>query len=327
MSGPVTIGLVASRALRSGPDSPLFRFIRSFAPFFTDVLDAHLCVVGATLNTLRAEGLLRGHRNLEPLPAAAAGGIITLVAKLVGPDDRGPGIDWVIYLLDPTDLISLFPETQALKRQCVVNDRPFLSTEAAASEWCTLEWVRAAAEGRAAFTPDLAALVRTWVRPGLLAGETLGLIAHDRLKPDLLDFARRNRPVLSRFGRRLATGTTGSLLNGVVPPRLSGGDFGALAAAMAAPDGAEPWVSALRSGPRGGDAQIAQEVVLGHCRRVVFFEDPHVAREHEADIQLLERATRFAAGGCLCLNSAGTAQRWVDNLAVALERMPRRATV
>ncbi|MDR3566381.1 MAG: hypothetical protein P4N59_33830, partial [Negativicutes bacterium] len=49
-------------------------------------------------------------------------------------------------------------------------------------------------------------------------------------------------------------------------------------------------------------------------RRAVFFEDPHVAREHEADIQLLERATRFSALGCLCMLNPAMANRWADNM-------------
>jgi methylglyoxal synthase len=43
---------------------------------------------------------------------------------------------------------------------------------------------------------------------------------------------------------------------------------------------------------------------------VIFFEDPHVARQHEADIQLLERAARIATDATACINDPVAAARW-----------------
>jgi methylglyoxal synthase len=303
------IGLVASAGHRSDPDSALFRFMASFQRFFAEVLDAELFVTGATHDALEAASLLEGitaHR-LRP---NKEGGLITLAALLVGLDLSDPGLDWIIYLQDPYDPTTLYPEAQALKRQTTVHGKPFLANEAAASEWCTLEWLRLASD-----SPELPSLIDRWVRPQHLGDETLGLIAHDAFKSQLVAFAASHRPLLSRFGRRLATGTTGGLLNGVVPDRLSAnaGTYSPLAVQSSG-----RWVDALLSGPKGGDAQIAQEVVEGRCRRVIFLEDPHVAREHESDIQLLERATRFSANGCLCLNSRVTAERWAENIALLL---------
>ncbi|HEY0421216.1 MAG TPA: methylglyoxal synthase, partial [Acetobacteraceae bacterium] len=290
------IGVVASRGMRDGDGAPLLRFMRDFEPFLVGQLGAELHVPGATADALSAAGLLAGYGGLRRLPPASQGGIITLTAQVVGLGPGDAGLDWVIFLLDPTDPTALYPETQALKRQCVVHGKPFLGNLAAASEWCALEWHRRL-DGRPV-PPALAALLREWVRPGTIGTETVALIAHDRLKPEMLRFAATHRALLSRFARRLATGTTGGLLN----------------AEALAPG----WVESLLSGPRGGDAQIAEAVLLGQCRRAMFFEDPHVAREHEADIQLLERATRFAAHGCLCLGSREAAERWAENLAGVL---------
>jgi len=100
-----------------------------------------------------------------------------------------------------------------------------------------------------------------------------------------------------RFEGRIATGTTGGLLN-------------ALADEIRGPRTA-PWVRRFRSGPVGGDAEIALEILQGRCQRIVFFEDPHVAREHEADIQLLERSARIASGRAMCVSDEATAARWV----------------
>ena len=70
------------------------------------------------------------------------------------------------------------------------------------------------------------------------------------------------------------------------------------------------WTTRLKSGPLGGDAQLADLILDRRCRRVLFFEDPHVARQHEADIQLLERAARIATDSAGCLNDPASAARW-----------------
>src|SRR5450830_1068851 len=71
------------------------------------------------------------------------------------------------------------------------------------------------------------------------------------------------------------------------------------------------------SWPLGGDAQIAELVLDGACQKVIFFEDPHVARQHEADIQLMERAVWSAGARCSCLNSPAMAAQWAQ----AVERV------
>jgi methylglyoxal synthase len=43
---------------------------------------------------------------------------------------------------------------------------------------------------------------------------------------------------------------------------------------------------------------------------VIFFEDPHVARQHEADIQLLERAVTTVTEAAVCITSPVVARRW-----------------
>jgi methylglyoxal synthase len=66
----------------------------------------------------------------------------------------------------------------------------------------------------------------------------------------------------------------------------------------------------------GGDAQIAELVLDRRCQKVIFFEDPHVARQHEADIQLLERAVCSATHDTTCFNSPAMAERWADAAAM-----------
>jgi len=136
------------------------------------------------------------------------------------------------------------------------------------------------------------------------AYETQGiaLIAHDAMKPEMLRLAEKHFDLLDRFKVRYATGTTGRLLNELAK-KIKGAKEG------------EHWVVPCLSGPMGGDAQIA-ELVLDHkCGRILFLEDPHVARQHEADIQLLERAARIVGEFASCNSDYKSADRWLGLLA------------
>jgi methylglyoxal synthase len=49
-------------------------------------------------------------------------------------------------------------------------------------------------------------------------------------------------------------------------------------------------------------------------RRILFLEDPHVARQHEADIQLLERAARTVTDFAQVFSEVEGADRWLTFL-------------
>ena len=95
---------------------------------------------------------------------------------------------------------------------------------------------------------------------------TLAIIAHDGSKADLVAWATYNRKRLATFDI-VATATTGSLLRDKV--------------------GLE--VSAVLSGPYGGDAQIAAMVAEGRIRAVFFLVDPMSAHPHDPDIRTVMR--------------------------------------
>ena len=285
---PMRIGLVASHIHREGPDAALARLLRPLEHAVVSELRAELVVVGRTCAALEAAGLLAGYPGIRRLPDRREGGVMRLTAMLVS-DDPTVALDAVIYLLDPDDPTSLFPEGQALKRQCVVHGRPFISTLAHAREWFELERVLAG------FPRDrsLDALFST-------PDDAVALVAHDARKDAMEAFVREHFALLSSFPRRYATGTTGGRLN-------------RLAISLGAGEG---WTHRLLSGPLGGDAQLAELVLDRRCRRIVFFEDPHVARQHEADIQLLERAARIRTDFASCVNDPATAARWARGWAL-----------
>jgi methylglyoxal synthase len=95
---------------------------------------------------------------------------------------------------------------------------------------------------------------------------TIALIAHDGKKDDMIRFVREHRDLLERF-HLIATGTTGERI----------------AQATGLP------VERMRSGPLGGDAQIAARVAEGQVIGLFFLVDPLYAHPHEPDIAGLLR--------------------------------------
>lgn len=284
------LGLAANRLHHATEGAALFRWLRACEPGIRE-LDLGLHAVGRTYDAIVAAGMLAGHAGLRRYPYGRDGGLMKLVAEVVGMEGDARTLDGALYLIDPVDPSSIFPEAVALKRQCVIHGKPFISTVASARDWIEMERIHAGLAPDPG-ADDLHALER----------QILALIAHDAMKPQMLAFAAGHFDLLSRCIHRVATGTTGQLLN-------------ELAWSRGWPAG-EPWVERHLSGPMGGDAQIADRVLEGRCQRAIFFEDPHVARQHEADIQLLERAVTTMTDEAVCITSPVVAARW----AVAAEK-------
>ncbi|RPE80023.1 methylglyoxal synthase [Vulcaniibacterium tengchongense] len=280
------LGLAANRLHHLGADAALFRWLDACEAGIRE-LGLELHAVGRTYDAIAAAGRLGGHPGLRRYPYGREGGLMKLVAEVAGPDDPARALDGAIYLIDPVDPSSVFPEALALKRQCVIHGKPFVSTMAGARDWIEVERLHAGLAPDPG-ADDLHALER----------QTLALIAHDAMKPQMLAFAAEHFDLLSRFARRVATGTTGQRLN-------------ELAWSRGWPQDRE-WAQRYRSGPMGGDAQIADLVLERRCRRAIFFEDPHVARQHEADIQLLERAVTTVTFDAMCMTSPAMARRWAE---------------
>ncbi|EKQ66985.1 methylglyoxal synthase [Leptolyngbyaceae cyanobacterium JSC-12] len=95
---------------------------------------------------------------------------------------------------------------------------------------------------------------------------TIALIAHDTQKDAIVNFALTHSPVLARY-RLIATETTGQRIQ----------------------DATGLTIQQKRSGPVGGDTQIAAEVCDGNVIAVIFLVDPLYAQPHEPDIQALLR--------------------------------------
>ncbi|MGN1057624.1 MAG: methylglyoxal synthase [Comamonas sp.] len=287
------LGLAANRLHHQTEDAALFTLLRACESGIRE-LGLGLHAVGRTHDAIAAANMLHHYPKLVRYPYGREGGLMKLVAEVVGMGE-GRTLDGAIYLTDPVDPSSIFPEALALKRQCVIHGKPFLSTVASARDWVEMERIHAGL-----------ARDRNADRFHDYANQTLALIAHDALKPQMLEFADRNFELLSKFQRRVGTGTTGQRLNELAWSRGWPAE--------------QDWVHRFNSGPLGGDAQIADLVLERRCQRVIFFEDPHVARQHEADIQLLERAVTTVTHEAVCTTTLKVAQRWCDAAALRSQR-------
>jgi methylglyoxal synthase len=105
----------------------------------------------------------------------------------------------------------------------------------------------------------------------------LALIAHDGQKQEMSRFVVEHQARLLHFQHILATGHSGKL----VKRHLSAAGWN---------DTEVERISLCRSGPEGGDVEIANAVIEGQCKNVVFFQDPAISHPHEADIRLFEQA-------------------------------------
>ncbi|MET1249737.1 methylglyoxal synthase [Sporolactobacillus sp. STCC-11] len=94
----------------------------------------------------------------------------------------------------------------------------------------------------------------------------IALIAHDKKKPEMVEFATAYTAVLKKH-ELYATGTTG--LKVMEATGLS--------------------VHRFQSGPLGGDQQIGAMIASNEMDMIIFLRDPLTAQPHEPDVNALLR--------------------------------------
>lgn len=96
---------------------------------------------------------------------------------------------------------------------------------------------------------------------------TIGLVAHDARKDELVEWTRTWEHALA--GTPIyATGTTGGRIADALPALN---------------------ITRLKSGPRGGDQQLGAMIAEGRLDALIFFVDPMSPQPHDVDIKALIR--------------------------------------
>jgi methylglyoxal synthase len=96
--------------------------------------------------------------------------------------------------------------------------------------------------------------------------KTIALIAHDNKKPEIVNWALKNKDILKNYDL-CGTGTTAKLI------------------AEATGLSVKPYLS----GPLGGDQQIGAKIAEKKIDIVIFFWDPLQTQPHDPDIKALLR--------------------------------------
>jgi len=128
----------------------------------------------------------------------------------------------------------------------------------------------------------------------VLKKTVIALISHDAMKSRMLDFVTDYEQELSKFKSIVATGTTGKLIEDASPIL-------------------KEKVRRYHSGPKGGDIEIATEILCGGCHVVIFFVDPLHPHPHVEDI-------RAVFGSCMINNNVRMlsneiqARDWMDRM-------------
>lgn len=95
----------------------------------------------------------------------------------------------------------------------------------------------------------------------------VALVAHDALKTSLVDWVGEHLALFQQASI-FSTGTTGGLLRKKYPSLE---------------------ISALKSGPLGGDQQIGAMICEGQLDALIFFVDPLSPMPHDVDVKALTR--------------------------------------
>jgi len=320
------LAVVASPAARDGHGSTLLKFVRTYGEQLQDY-DIH--ATGGTHETLVRTGLFSPDR-LKAHASGEAGGIVD-VANLAFSDSFGA----IAMLLDPTDPLAESPENLALQRACIKSGIPQLMNYGDLAHWIEYE---------ADLEDSVAA--PTLAQPG---EEIVALIAHDGKKSGMLEFFAQNVAFLTlRHKELIATGTTGYLLRelcrntmfarlgqhldpdrrrvieqdlgirnhwddwlDVMAPWRREWQVGPNDTTLVHETGRVVAFTLYRSGPDGGDVQIAKRILDGECNAVLFFHDPQKPHPHDADIRLCIRTCQLPDTKVTLRRDKGSAERWV----------------
>lgn len=253
------------------------------------------------------------------LPPSEKGGV-TILSSLIS--QRMVSLLWTFF--SPLTTHMLFPDNLALLRLADQWRVKKLMNSGSVTEWLQCEWERDArlnpqsidvkmelpGSGVMISTkndngvrslkwdglrfPDFGRAKKEKKLDDVLRETVLALISHDEMKSRMMDFVIDHEQELRKFGQILATGTTGKLAEEAAPTLVGK-------------------IHKYHSGPKGGDVEIATEILFGGCHVVIFFVDPLHAHPHTEDI-------RVVFGACMIhdhvrmLSNETQARHWMDRM-------------
>lgn len=94
----------------------------------------------------------------------------------------------------------------------------------------------------------------------------IALIAHDKMKPEIIEYAKKYKEVLKKHDL-VATGTTGHKIIEATGLKIH----------------------CFQSGPLGGDQEIGARIANGQIDLIIFLRDPLTPQPHEPDVSALLR--------------------------------------
>lgn len=265
--------------------------------------DWDVCVSDETRDILTKSGILR-------LPCREHGGVVLLANMVV---KRQINVVWPF--LTPTTTHWLNPENLALLRLCDHWHVTSLMNEVSVAVWMqtgvNIEGLRngqpvppeltagGTAPSKALKIPIQKQEDGTWAiewatwRANRMAHaeNTVALVAHNEMKDRIRDFVLDYERELSQFDRIITTGTTGGAVIEVAP------ELG-------------PKVRRYRSGPKGGDIEIATEMIFKRCNAAVFLVDPLSPHPHIEDVRVLFGAAIL--NRVQLLKNERQARSWMD---------------
>lgn len=106
--------------------------------------------------------------------------------------------------------------------------------------------------------------------------KNIALVAHDKMKKDMLEWVHWNRAILAPH-RLICTGTTGRLIQEMLmleKQKLPEKSFE---------------MHLLKSGPLGGDQQLGAMIAEGKVDILIFLWDPMEQQPHDVDVKALLR--------------------------------------
>lgn len=103
--------------------------------------------------------------------------------------------------------------------------------------------------------------------------KTIGLVAHDNRKRDLVEWVDFNSDILIKH-RIVCTGTTGKFVKETLRKKYGEGSVD---------------IHILKSGPLGGDQQLGAMIADGKIDILIFLWDPMEPMPHDVDVKALLR--------------------------------------